>query len=85
MDKEGIYTVEEMYNEMKTLKEKGLGDRVIVIPTDDEGNDYRPLIYQDILIEQEDIEEYLGEYYEDEEKYDSGCTCRYSPKDIVIL
>lgn len=74
-----------MYNEMKTLKEKGLGDRVIVIPTDDEENDYRPLIYQDILTEQEDIEEYLGEYYEDEKEYDSGCTCRYSPKDIVIL
>lgn len=55
------YTVKTLKEKMEALIAEGLENKYIVIPTDEEGNDYRALPNQDVLKTKEQIEEYLGE------------------------
>lgn len=83
----GYLTVSSLLEELKELEKKGFGNRIIVVSCDDEGNEYRPLPYQDILSDEDEIQEYLGEWDEDEREYDSYCAFKVfaSPKEIVVL
>lgn len=80
-------TVSSLLKELKELEKKGFGNRIIVVSSDEEGNEYRPLPYQDILSDEDEIQEYLGEWDEDEREYDSYCAFKVfaSPKDIIVL
>lgn len=83
----GYLTVSSLLKELKELEKKGFGNRLIVVSSDDEGNDYRPLPYQDILSDEDEIQECLGEWDEEEQTYDSDCACNVfaPPKDIIVL
>lgn len=81
----GYHTVNSLLEDLTKLKAEGLGDNIIVVSSDDEGNDYRGLLNQDILYGKENVEEYLGEWYEDDEEYDSQPGIRVAPDKIVIL
>ena len=83
----GYLTVSSLLKELKELEKKGFGNRLIVVSADDEGNEYRLLPYQNILSDEDEIQEYLGEWDEEEQTYDSDCAYNVfaSPKDIIIL
>ena len=55
------YTVESLKQTLEQLIKEGLGNKYVVVSSDDEGNDYRALINQDVLKTKDQIEEYLGE------------------------
>jgi len=55
------YTVESLKQTLEQLIKEGLGNKYVVVSSDDEGNDYRALWEQDILKTKDQIEEYLGE------------------------
>ena len=80
-------TVISLLKELNELEKKGFGNRLIVVSSDDEGNEYRLLPYQNILSDEDDIQEYLGEWNEEEQTYDSDCAYNVfaSPKEIVVL
>lgn len=83
----GYLTVSSLLKELKELEKKGFGNRIIVVSCDDEGNEYRSLPYQDILSDEDEIQEYLGEWDEEEQIYNSDCAYNVfaSPKDIIVL
>lgn len=55
----GIMTVNELLEECKKLKKKGLGDRQVYISQDDEGNGFHPLFYA-FQTDAEEVEEEAG-------------------------
>ncbi len=79
------YTVDSLLKTLTELKEKGYGERIVVVSSDDEGNDYRELLNQDVLTDKEDIEEYLGEYDPDNNSYDVAYHCYHSPEEVIVL
>lgn len=79
-----IYTVTSLKKKLEELEQLGLGDKKVVVSSDDEGNDYRCLPDQDVLYDKSGIEDYLGEYDEDY-GYDSQCRCQLPPEEIVVL
>jgi len=54
------YTVKSLKNALEDLVKEGYGEKYVVVPCDDEGNDYRALFDQAELKTKEDIEDYLG-------------------------
>ena len=54
------YTVESLNNILEDLIKEGYENKYVVVPCDDEGNDYRALGDQAVLKTKEDIEDYLG-------------------------
>lgn len=79
------YTVDSLLKTLTELKEKGYGERIVVVSSDDEGNDYRELLDPEVLTDKEDIEEYLGEYDSDKNRYDVAYHCYRSPEEIIVL
>lgn len=79
------YTVDTLINELTKLKAKGLGNRVVVISCDEEGNDYRGLLNQGFLISKKEIEDYLGEYDDKCGYYEGAYHCYVKPEKIVVL
>lgn len=55
----GVVTVNELLEECKKLKKKGLGDRQVYISRDDEGNGFHPLFYT-FQTDAEEVEEEAG-------------------------
>lgn len=53
------YTVDTLIDELIKLQKAGLGNKNIIVSSDDEGNDYRCLLYQEILTKVKDIQEYV--------------------------
>ena len=80
-----MLTVNELLEKLKELQSKGKGDCYVVVPTDDEGNDYRVLPDQDIISDEEEVIEYLGEWDEEDEEYDSDYSVCVPPNKVVIL
>lgn len=54
-----LYTVNSLIGALLKQQEKGNGNKYIVVSSDDEGNDYRCLLEQDILDNIDDIEDYV--------------------------
>ena len=63
-----FYTVKTLRQTLEKLEKQGLSDKIIVVPKDDEGNGYRPLPKQGILIKEKEIDEYVDFYEDDCEK-----------------
>lgn len=55
------YTVNSLKDTLDDLIAQGQGDKYIVISSDEEGNHYRVLVDQAVLMTKRDIEEYLGD------------------------
>ena len=53
------YTVDTLLEELTKLQKAGLGNKNIIVSSDDEGNNYRCLLYQEILTSKKDIQEYV--------------------------
>lgn len=81
----GYLTVSSLLKKLNELEKKGFGNRLIVVSSDDEGNDYGELLDQEVLTDKEDIEEYLGEYDSDKNCYDMAYHCYHSPEEIIVL
>lgn len=54
-----LYTVNSLIKALLKQQEKGNGNKYVVVSSDDEGNDYRCLLEQDILDNIDDIEDYV--------------------------
>ena len=55
----GLYTVNSLIKALQKQQAKGNGNKYVIVSSDDEGNDYRCLLEQDILDNIDDIEEYI--------------------------
>ena len=55
------WTVNSLIAKLQQIKESGNGDKLIVVAEDEEGNGYRPLLRQDILVTRDEVEEYVEE------------------------
>lgn len=53
------YTVDTLIAELTKLQKAGLGNKNIIVSSDDEGNGYRCLLHQEILTKVKDIQEYV--------------------------
>ncbi len=60
----GYLTVSSLLKELKELEKKGFGNRLIVVSSDDEGNEYRLLPYQHILSDEENMKRIPSEIQE---------------------
>ena len=58
----GLYTVNSLIKALQKQQAKGNGNKYVIVSSDDEGNDYRCLLEQDILDNIDDIEEYIYVY-----------------------
>lgn len=59
------WTVKNLKEKLEELEKKGYGDKIIVIPEDEEGNSYRALHEQNILETEKEIEDFVNDIGED--------------------
>ncbi len=53
------HTVDSLLLKLIELHKAGYGKRYIIVASDDEGNDYRCLPAQKVLVDEEEISEYV--------------------------
>lgn len=49
--------VKELFESVKKAMEDGKGDYDVYLVTDDEGNDYRPLFWEELLTDTKEVQE----------------------------
>ena len=57
------HTVDSLILKLYELHKQGLGNKYIIVSSDDEGNDYRCLPAQEVLTKEEDIARYVDPDY----------------------
>ena len=60
-----FWTVKSLKEKLEELEKKGYGNKIVVIPEDEEGNSYRALHEQDILETEGEIEDFVYNTDED--------------------
>lgn len=60
-----FWTVKSLKGKLEELEKKGYGNKIVVIPEDEEGSSYRALHEQDVLETEEEIEDFVYNTNED--------------------
>lgn len=79
------YTVNTLLETLQGLNEQGLGNKIIVVSTDDEGNDYRELLDCGAVATKTQIVKYMGGYCKKGGYYYGNYKCKTKPDDIVLI